>query len=85
MRKSSVFTIAGSLCALIAFLSVRLALFTEPALTLEECLYIWMNVDFGALNPTFMLLSILFIISTVLTATSIVLSFIFAYLERKET
>ena len=85
VQKSSVFTIAGSLCALIAFISLTLALFTEPTLTFEECLYIWINVNYGALSPTFMVLSILFIISAVLTATSIVLSFIFAYLEWKQT
>jgi len=69
----------------LAFLFFELISISEPALTFEECLYIWINVGFQTVSPVFMFLSISTIFSAVLAAIFMVLGFVFAYLERKET
>jgi len=66
MRKSSLFSIVAGVCMILAFVSFELISIAEPTLTFEECLYIWMNVGYETVSPTFMFLSILTIILAVL-------------------
>jgi hypothetical protein len=85
MKKSSLSCAAGTVCILLTFLSFELTSINAPTLAFEEWLYIWMNADYRVLNPAFMFSSILLIVSAMLTAIFTALSFIFAFLEWKET
>jgi len=85
MKKSSGFFIAEGVTALMTIIFLLLVLTSEPTLTHEEK-FLWFTLyTYKTLNPTFMLLIILFYVSAILTITFMVLGVIFKYSESKET
>ena len=84
MKKFYGFLIAGLTCALLTLIFFGLVSITEPTLTHEQKL-LWFTLwTYKTLNPTFMFLSILSMVSSALTITFMALSLIFSYFEWKE-